>query len=37
MRICIVGMLLMPFCDKYSCVKQDLLHITVSEHVMNAM
>lgn len=37
MRIYIVGMLLMSFCDKYSCVKQDLFHIAVSEHVMNTM
>lgn len=34
MRLIIVGMLLMPFCDNYSCVKQDLLHIAVRVHVI---
>lgn len=34
MRLSIEEMHLMPFCDKYSSVKQDLLPIAASEHVI---
>lgn len=34
MRLSIVGMVLRPFSDKYSCVEQDLLHIAVHEQAI---